>query len=153
MSSMPKKNLLDDKDRKIIKMLKEDCLTPFVKIADTIGVNEGTVRHRVKRLLKNGIIKRFTITTDPEKLGLNTLAFVFVSIKEMNIRDIVKRLARIPNILEIHEIHTHGDLLLKIRVSDPKEIADMISNNIKVLDGINDTQVIYVLNTWKEEAY
>ncbi|GIU72243.1 MAG: AsnC family transcriptional regulator [Candidatus Nitrosocaldaceae archaeon] len=147
---MPKRNLLDEKDKKIIKILREDCLTPFVKIAKILGVNEGTVRHRVKRLLKKGIIKQFTITTDPTKLGLNTLAFVFVNIRNTNVEDIVKKLTRIPNILEIHEIHTDGDFLLKIRASDPKEIANIISDNIKAYN-ISDTRVVYVLNTWKED--
>ncbi len=149
---MPKKNLLDEKDRKIINILREDCLTPFVKIADVIGVNEGTVRHRIKRLLKNGIIKQFTISTNPEKLGLKTVAFIFVTTSD-KVREIAERLVKVPNILEVHEVHSHGDLLLKIRASDPKEIADIISNKIKRIDGIRDTQVIYALNVWKESSY
>ncbi len=149
---MPKRNLLDDKDRKIIKILREDCLTPFVKIADMLGVNEGTVRHRIKRLLNKGIIKRFTISTDPEMLGLHSLAFILVNVKHDKLEYAAKQLSRMQEVLEVHEIHTYGDLLLKVRARDNKDMAE-IMNSIKGIDGIKDTQVVYVLNIWKEEAY
>ena len=54
---------LDDKDLKILTILKENARTPNVEIAKTVGLTEGAVRHRIDNLVSKGTIERFTITT------------------------------------------------------------------------------------------
>ncbi len=43
---------MDEIDKKIIEILKEDSRTPFLKIAEMLGISEGAVRNRVKRLME-----------------------------------------------------------------------------------------------------
>lgn len=144
--------ILDEVDKKIIRTLQEDCLTPFVNIARKLSVTEGTIRHRVKKLANNGIIKRFTVATDPIMLGLHALAFVIVNIHPGRLQHVAQEIAKISSVLEVHEIHTYGDLLLKIRASDLSETANILSNQIKTIDGVANSQVISVLNVWKDEV-
>ena len=61
---------MDGIDRKILDTLKKDSRTPFLRIARTINVSEGTVRQRVKRFLSKGIIKKFTIQATNETTAL-----------------------------------------------------------------------------------
>lgn len=146
-----KPKILDDVDRKIINILRRDCLTPFVKIAKVLDVNEGTIRHRVKKLLSHGIIKHFTVVTDPSILGFGTLAFVVVTVNPGQVQQVASELAKLHNVLEVHEVHTYGDLLLKIRAPSLGDIAKILSNEIKTIEGVISSQVISVLNIWKEE--
>ncbi|MEM2759727.1 MAG: Lrp/AsnC family transcriptional regulator [Nitrososphaerales archaeon] len=146
-----KLKLLDEVDRKIINVLRQDCLTPFVKIAKSLNVNEGTIRHRVKKLTKHGIIKAFTVATDPAVLGLGAVAFVVVTVSPGHVQQVAQELARIPYILEIHEVHTYGDLLLKVRAPSFGDIARILSDDIKSVEGVINSQVISVLNVWKDE--
>jgi len=143
--------LLDDVDKKIIGILREDCLTPFVKIARSLSVNEGTIRHRIKKLTRHGIIKGFTIATDPKILGLGAVAFVVVTVSPGQLQQVAQELAKIPRILEIHEVHTYGDLLLKVRAPSFGDIARILSDDIKTIEGVISSQVISVLNVWKDE--
>lgn len=144
--------ILDEIDKMIIQTLRQDCLTPFVKIANKMGVTEGTIRHRVKRLIENGIIKRFTVSTDPSLLGLCTLAFVIVTVKPGLVPQVAKELVKLPSVLEVHEIHTYGDLMVKIRATDLSETAKVIAGQIKTVVGVENSQVIPVLNVWKDET-
>jgi DNA-binding Lrp family transcriptional regulator len=143
--------ILDDLDKKIISILREDCLTPFVRIARSLGVNEGTIRHRVKKLTRHGIIKGFTVATDPKILGLGAVAFVVVTVTPGQMQQVAQELAKIPHILEIHEVHTYGDLLLKVRAPSFGDIANILANDIKTVEGVISSQVISVLNVWKDE--
>jgi DNA-binding Lrp family transcriptional regulator len=52
---------MDIVDEYILDQLKKDSRTPFLKIAKSLKVSEGTVRKRVAKLLDKEIIQRFTI--------------------------------------------------------------------------------------------
>ena len=67
---------IDSIDRHIIKLLQQDARTSYRSIAEKIGKTEATVRRRVTRLLKDGIIKRFTIVLDDQKLDNPTRATI-----------------------------------------------------------------------------
>lgn len=54
---------LDEKDEKILSILKENARIPNIKIARIIGLTEGAVRNRIKKMIANKIIKCFTIET------------------------------------------------------------------------------------------
>jgi len=146
-----KPKLLDDIDRSILSTLYENSITPFVRIAKMLNVNEGTIRHRVKRLIKYGVIKRFTVVIDPLALGLSAMVLVIVTVNPGSVNYVAKKIAEIPNVIEVLEVHTYGDLLLKLRGSSMNEIANIIANQIKTIEGVINTQVISVLNIWKEE--
>jgi len=61
---------MDDIDLKILKILKDDARAKYVDIARRVGLTEGAVRRRIKRLLSEGIIKKFTIETSVEFEGI-----------------------------------------------------------------------------------
>jgi Lrp/AsnC family transcriptional regulator for asnA, asnC and gidA len=66
----------DEIDRKILEILDQNGRTKFTDIAKSIQKTEGTVRNRVKRLQKKGIIKGFRVVTFPENLGYEIQAII-----------------------------------------------------------------------------
>ena len=60
---------LDLIDLRIISMLCKDSNTPFVEIARNIGISDATVHMRVKRLMVEGIIRKFTIALNYDVIG------------------------------------------------------------------------------------
>jgi len=143
---------LDELDRKILGALRLNALTPFVAIARSLGIAEGTVRYRVKRLLREGVIQRFMVKVDPRKVGMGVLAFALINVIPGGIENAARQLATLDHVVEVHEVHTYGDLLLKLRAESLTHLADVISNHIKSVPGVVGSQVISVLNIWKEEA-
>ena len=61
--------MLDDIDKKIIKVLEDDARTSLRKISELVDVSLGTVSNRVKRMEKNGIIRGYSVILDPDKIG------------------------------------------------------------------------------------
>ena len=57
---------MDELDTKILEVLKRASRTKYVEIAKTVRLTEGAVRRRVKKMLEQGIIEKFTIETKSE---------------------------------------------------------------------------------------
>lgn len=142
---------LDDLDTKIIRALRENCLTPFVEIAKRLGVTDGTIHQRVKKLQQKGIIQRFTVLLDPIRIGLGVIAFILVSVAPGFVEPVAKALAQLERVVEVHEVHTYGDLLVKLRANDMNELRELLVQNLKTIPGVVGSQVISVLKVWKED--
>jgi len=149
---IPKKVSLDNKDIELLGILKKDSSTPFVEIAESIGVTDGTIHHLKRKLKKSGIIKRFTIQLNQEKVGHRSLAYVLITVNPGHIDSVSKEIINISNILETHEIHTQGQLLIKIRASSDNEIRNIIVEKIRKIKGVANSELIPVYKVWKEET-
>lgn len=72
---------IDDIDIKIIDILNRDSSTAFVGIAKQVGISNATVHIRVKRLIAAGVINKFTISVDNNRLGYDHLAFMGINVE------------------------------------------------------------------------
>ena len=60
---------LDNIDRAIISILLDDARASQRKLSREIGVAQGTITNRIKRLEDAGIISGYSVVIDPEKVG------------------------------------------------------------------------------------
>jgi len=141
---------IDELDLQLLNLLQRDSSTPLVKIAGSLRVTEGTVRNRIARLRRTGVIKKFTVSVDSAATGQSVVAFVLLNSAPGRLADVAKRLSALDVVAEVYETHTYGDLLLKVRAKSASDLADIMANRIKSVGGVVGTQVITVLNAWKE---
>ena len=144
-------DVIDEINLKIINILNKDSSLPFVEIAKQIGISDATVHIRVRRLIAAGIIKKFTIALDNNKLGYDHLAFMGINIEPGTADEVTNSLSSIEEVLEIHEMHGRFDLLLKIRAKDLEEMRDIVVNKIRKLPRIIETELMTALKTRKED--
>ncbi len=115
-------------------------------------MTDGTIHQRVRKLKKTGVIKRFTIDLNEEIMGNNSLVYIIVTVTPGSIEQVSKEMIKNPEVLEVHEVHTRGDLLTKVRASSDNEIRDFIVNKLRTIEGVVDSELIPVYKVWKEEA-
>jgi len=144
-------HILDEVNLKIIDVLGKDASTPFVEVAKQIGISDATVHLRVRRLISEGIINKFTLAVDNNLLGYNHLAFMGVNVEPGFADEIINDLSKVEEVLEIHEMHGKFDLLLKIRAKDLEQMRDIVVNKIRILPHILDIELMTVLKSRKEE--
>ncbi|NIW51038.1 MAG: AsnC family transcriptional regulator, partial [Candidatus Korarchaeota archaeon] len=89
---------IDTLDMKILKVLQTDARKPIVHVAREVGANEATVRRRVKKLKREGIIERFTVVLDYHKLGRNVKAFIGLKVQPPKLKEIVDELSGHPDV-------------------------------------------------------
>jgi Lrp/AsnC family transcriptional regulator for asnA, asnC and gidA len=141
----------DKTDADILKILQKDSSKSFVEIAKELGVTDGTIHQRIKKLKRSGAIKRFTVELDHEILGESSIAFILINIEPGYIESISKTISNFENTIEVYEIHTRGDVLVKIRASSPEGLRNIVIDKIRTLEGVVNTELIPVFKRWKEE--
>jgi Lrp/AsnC family transcriptional regulator for asnA, asnC and gidA len=144
-------DLLDDVNLKIMDILSRDSSTPFVEIAKQIGISDATVHIRVRRLISEGVINKFTISVDNDLLGYDHLAFIGINVEPGFADEAIYELSSLEEVLEVHEMHGTFDLLLKIRAKDLDQMREVVENKIRKLPRILETELMTVLKTRKED--
>ncbi len=132
---------LDDKDREILGILLDDASTSKAAIARSVGLTPTAVFERLRKLEERGVIRGYAARLDPHTLGLDLLAFVFVSeIKPVTTGGTGARLAELPQVEEVHRVTGKDCFLLKVRTTDTPALT-------KVLDRINELESVAALQT------
>jgi len=139
---------LDEVDRGIIERLREDARMTFVDIGKALGVSDGTVYNRVKRLVEMGVIKRFTIEVDEAATGPFAHGFILVNVKPGAVKEVSKQLAEIEKVSEVHEVHGSEDLIVKVRAKNLGRLRSVILK-VRGIPDVVETEFIPVFKTWK----
>lgn len=133
---------MDTIDEQIIVMLKKDARMPFVKIAKKLKTSEGTIRARVKKLMKEGIIRSFTVRTASK----NVKALVEIKIDvNINTTNISQRIRKMPGIEAVFEVSGENDIVALIDVMSTVDLNTIIED-IRRLDHTMATKTRLILN-------
>ncbi|MBS7610710.1 Lrp/AsnC family transcriptional regulator [Candidatus Bathyarchaeota archaeon] len=141
---------LNDLDKKILIFLQNDARLSFVKIAKQLGVSEGTVHLRVKKLIKEGVIKGFYTVLDPDKIGLPIRAFIGLQADPSLYESILKKLSEIDGVYGIYDITGEFSALIDVKVGSKKELTEVI-DQVGAIPGVKNTVTMLVLRVLKEE--
>ena len=143
---MPKK--LDLIDLKIIEELKNNSRVSFSDISQRIDKTEATVRRRVKKLLEDGVITRFTIDYDIEsKQGISATIKAVPDFKD--IKRIIKQLASIDEIKNIWRLSGDCGLLMKVDISSIEKFNPLIEDKISQIQGIKIIETCFITDIIK----
>lgn len=120
---------MDESDRKIIELLSSDARRSLADIGNSIGLSPSSVNERIRRLTASGAIRRFTVDLDPAAMGLETLVFVWISLREDADEAAFRRHAGThPAILECHHVTGGWSYLIKLRVGAVPEVEGFLAD-------------------------
>jgi len=133
---------------KIIKALQANARKPIIKLAREVGANEATVRRRINKLLKEGIIKRFTIVLDYHKLGRIIKAFIGLRVQPAKLREIVDHLSKHPDIQVLYRTSGDTDIFAEVIFEQMEDLNEFLEEELR-LEGILGTIVTIVIGPYK----
>ncbi|RID93923.1 Lrp/AsnC family transcriptional regulator [Gemmobacter lutimaris] len=114
---------MDDMDRRIIGLLAEDSRRALADIGGLVGLAPSSVNERIRRMVAAGVIRRFTVETDPSALDLPLLVFLRLVLRpEADATAFRQAIAGHPRILECHHVTGAWPWLIKLRVETVAEI-------------------------------
>jgi DNA-binding Lrp family transcriptional regulator len=136
---------LDDKDRRLIGLLRDDARTPTAELARSLDVARMTVVERLKRLEKAGIIDGYTVRLgDEAKRGVMKVhALLRVDAKKGE--SVVQALHRITQIRAVFAISGIFDYMALVEAEGTAEI-DSVLDSIGSIPGVEGTQSSIVLS-------
>lgn len=139
---------LDEKDRKIIALLRENGRSTNVSVARQIGITEGTVRKRIDRLLSRGVMKVIA-AVDPRKLGYRVEAFVSIEADIDKIEAAADALAVMEEVQYVGILTGASDIFIKGLFMSDDELYDFLNRKIVTIPGIRKTVTSHVLKVVK----
>ena len=132
----------DETDEKIIQYLSEDARKSFVDIGKKLKISESAVRRRVKNLVDNKTIKRFTLELGEEN---TTSAIILVSVDSATDTSKVSfKLARLKGVKTVYEITGQYDITTIMSASNITEINNSI-DALRKIPGVIDTNTVIIL--------
>ena len=133
---------MDDLDRQILDILRRDARTPYTEIAEQVGTSEGTVRNRVERLLEEGIIERFTVST---RTG-NIKAMIEVSVKvNVHTTALSERMAEWDQVDFVWQGSGEEDVVLVVDAADTHAVNQLITR-ARELEEVENTKTRLILD-------
>jgi Lrp/AsnC family transcriptional regulator, regulator for asnA, asnC and gidA len=141
--------MIDEKDLRIIDMLRENARIPVTEIASRLDVSESTIRKRIIRLEKNGVITQYTVVVDPSKLGYNSVSMVGIDVESTHLLDVAMRMTEFPEVKFVATSTGDHMIITEIWTNDSKELGRFITENIEKQEGVKRVSPTIILENWK----
>ena len=139
---------LDDLDHRLIEVLANDARVSNRRIATQIGVTEGTVRGRVKRLQQEGLIA-FTAITSFDVSQTRQMAFVRVQVDPTQLAEVARRAAQIPKVDAVMTAIGAFNLILICLIDEVADLHDIANRQLSTLSGVHRVMTAIAVNTLK----
>ena len=149
MSTEPAGRTLDDLDATdvaIVRMLQEDGRVANAAISRALGVSEPTVRKRIDRIIKDGIIK-VTAVVNPHRTGY--AANVLIALRTMPSKtfEVGERLAQLERVVYLAFTTGRYDILAEVLFHDDTELFEFHRTELAAIDGIVSTETSHVMRS------
>jgi DNA-binding Lrp family transcriptional regulator len=131
-------------DQRILEILRVDSRKSFVEIGKELGLSESAIRRRIKNLIDDGSICRFTIEENSDK---KTSAITFLSVSSTtDTNSVASKLQTIKGVKIIYEITGQYDIAVILSSDSINEINSSI-DDIRRIEGVSDTDTVIILRT------
>jgi DNA-binding Lrp family transcriptional regulator len=137
--------MVNDKiDDKIIGFLRDDARESFVEIGKKLKLSESAVRRRVKNLVDNKVIEKFTVQMGESN---TTSAIVLISVDSATDTSKVSiKLTKLEAVKTVYEITGQYDISVIIRAANISKINGCI-DELRKIQGVIDTNTVIILRT------
>jgi DNA-binding Lrp family transcriptional regulator len=142
---------LDEKDLTIIRELQNNSRAPFAKIGSKLGLSEGAVRARVRRLVKDNVIQKFTITLNQQLTGTRLLARIGVDVQPSQLKTIAAELTKFDEVYFVAIATGTHDVLVDVLADDMDGLKKFLIDKLGRTQGVrgSDTSIVMEANKWK----
>jgi Lrp/AsnC family transcriptional regulator for asnA, asnC and gidA len=141
---------MDDVDTAILRSLIKNSRISLSQMSKEIDVPDATISNRLKKL-ENEVIKRYTVILDWQKIGLDITTIIIIQ-TESELHEFVKEeLSKLDEVSEVYSVSGEYDILIKVWVSNIKELNKLMNSKIRSIDGVEDLTEMIVMERVKEE--
>lgn len=144
---------MDETDLKIIQLLSDQGRITWAELASFLDLSRPATADRVKKLEDKGIIKGYAALIDSVSVGIDVLAFIFVTVTTSKKHDEFLKLANtLEEVQECHHISGDEDFILKVRCRSINDLDILIRKKLKNNDAVHKTRTNIILCSEKETS-
>ena len=145
---------LDQTDLKILRILQQNARLTNKELAAQVNLSTTPVFESLKRLERNGYIKKYVAVLDAEKLNRGFIVFCNVKMRRLSkeiARDFMERMLNIPEVTECYNISGQFDYMLKIHAPDMRYYQEFVLNQLGTIENLGSLESTFVMDTVKLE--
>lgn len=129
-------NELDETDKRILKVLHEDGRATYNEIGKRLDITGNTVRRRMDEMRENGVIRKFTVLTDPAELGYLTVAFG-LSVEAGKTDSIAEKLADHKCVFKLWVLSGTHNVIFDARFCDSEQFQNFVHETLHTIEGVS----------------
>ena len=144
--------MVDELDLKILKLLQGDAKLTAKNLGDKIALSQTPVYERIKKLERNGVIKKYVAILEPEKLDKSLVVFMNITILEHRVgsrEEVINQLSELEEITELFQTSGQYDFMAKVRVSKVSDYRDFLVERMASINNIKNIESHIVLEEIK----
>ncbi len=131
---------LDEIDRKILNELQRDGRASFLGIAQQVGLDEATIRYRVKKLKESGVITKFTALLDPAKIGFPVTAVIMMKTDPALFDKASAEIAALSETRHVFQSTGGYDIVAVVNTRDLEHLSEL-RRRLEMVSGVRDVLV------------
>jgi Lrp/AsnC family transcriptional regulator, regulator for asnA, asnC and gidA len=139
---------LDQTDVDIIRMLQADARRPNTDIARRLGVAETTVRNRIERLTREGVVQ-CGAWTDPLKIGYQTYAIIQIQVAPPRLEKVAQVLAELPEVFFLGVATGGFDIVAAAVFRSNEHLYELMTKRFARIAGIQRTSTLGIVRIVK----
>ena len=144
---------LDETDKKILKALQIDSHLATKELATKVNLSPTPVFERVKRMEREGYIRKYIALLDAEKLGNGFTVFCYVKLKQHSKENgslFINAISQMDEVTECYNISGDYDFMMKVYAKDMKHYQDFVLNKLGIVESIGALHSQFVMGEIKQ---
>ena len=139
---------MDNLDRRLLALLRENARTSIASLAKALGVARGTVQNRIARLERDGTIVGYSVRLKPQVEEHRIRALMTIAVEGNRIEAVIASLRGDPAVGALHSTNGRWDIVAELR-AESLAAFDEVLGRIRRLEGIASTETSLLLSTFK----
>jgi DNA-binding Lrp family transcriptional regulator len=139
---------VDDTDRKLISLLRQDARMNVATLASKLDLSRGTVTNRLRKLEDEQVIVGYTVKLKPDAEPNQIRAWMGVLVEGNQTRAVTASLLGEPGVEALHDTNGRWDLLAELRAESMGELSKVLER-IRLIKGIANTETNILLATFR----
>ena len=140
--------MFDETDRAIISYLQYDGRMPYTKIAVELGLTEGGIRRRVKKMIEQGSLQIVGVV-EPQDMGLEEAGMIGVSVEGRPIDEVAEEIANLDEVTYLFQAAGEFDLFVEAYCKDREHFVNFLNRKLQQIPGVRGTQSFIILKMHK----
>lgn len=139
---------MDDTDRALIALLRQDARASIATLAAKLKVSRGTVTNRLRRLEDEHVIVGYAVQLRPDAEPDGVRAWMGVRVDGNQTRAVIAALLGEPGVAALHDTNGRWDLLAELRARSNAELSDVLER-VRLVKGIAHTETSILLTSYR----
>jgi DNA-binding Lrp family transcriptional regulator len=143
---------LDKLDWDILKLLQSNANQTYTEMGHRLKVAHSTVYERIKRMEQEGIIKRYTVSIDLEKLGKKYITAIMTIFTDPKLTEkVAEKLSEMSEVVEVDTSLSEELLIIaKVITDDQEKLHSLIAHKVVPLPGVLRIRTSIITKKFKE---